>query len=891
MRLPGLARALLALLLIALAALPEGGALPAFGGAVWLLAALAVGAEAAGRSGRGGGSGAVGGRGRAWHAALLALAAWFAVQALPAPPGLRAVIAPGQAEAIAAVAPEDPARLPEWLDRLARYDLEAAVGEAGAWGDVRYPGSPPWSPGGVRLEGAAWWAAQWGGLLMLGAMGWRIAGSGRGSRALLIGVMLLGVGEAVFGLANRDGPSTGIGVKTAYLGSATGTFVNRSHFGALLALALGCAWGLAASLFPLIPEEVRRHRQRKTRSSQPPGLVAVAGDKLPRLVLLAFFTAILSVGLVMSRGRGPLLGLAAAGVIVGLWVSWRRRDPLHAGIAIAIPGCGVILSVIAFGVRGSLGRFMQALGQDDSLMSRVQVWRAALAAFRDAPLLGHGPSAFQPAWALHHPGAYLYDFPFAHSGPIQIAVEGGLVGLALLTAGLGALLWGARRLPEAPAHVVGPAAACGAVLLQSLADFPLHIPGVAAPFAALAGLVLGACHRLPAGAADRAAEQAVDPLVTVSGEIPAQPAPTPAAPAPTPAPTPADPAPAAPAPRQADRADQTEQADRADRRAWAALAAVTALAAGIAVGLDLRHPGNRSQRLGSVPAIFYVAAASPKAPEGWLAEAEAASWAMPLDPWAHLTVARGHAALARREDPEAHAFAADQAIARALWLRPRDPRLLIAAAELLLRLARALPTRDAFQARAADLLGRAVAIDGWRAEDAFRVAEPLPMPMLERIAMAAGEDARAGARVRYALAQELARRGAHSEAYAAAKRAVAEDPAFGPGWFRLGEYALKVGQPEEARAAFDTFLTMSDRPLAMEGWALYQLQRQDEAMARFRKATAKDPGNRWAWEGVALISRQREDRRNELSALRHILKIAPEDARVQARIRELEEAQ
>lgn len=134
--------------------------------------------------------------------------------------------------------------------------------------------------------------------------GWRIGRDTPTLRIFLLGIVTFAVFEALFGLANRNGPSTGIGTKVAYLGSATGTFINRGHFGAFLVLAIGALWGLAASLFPLLPEEVRRHRARKRRSSQPPGVLEASGDKVPRLVLIAFVSALCVVGIVASNSRG-----------------------------------------------------------------------------------------------------------------------------------------------------------------------------------------------------------------------------------------------------------------------------------------------------------------------------------------------------------------------------------------------------------------------------------------------------------------------------------------------------------------------------------------------------------------------------------------------------------
>jgi hypothetical protein len=240
---------------------------------------------------------------------------------------------------------------------------------------------------------------------------------------------------------------------------------------------------------------------------------------------------------------------------------------------------------------------------------------------------------------------------------------------------------------------------------------------------------------------------------------------------------------------------------------------------------------------------------------------------------------------ARRGGPEIEAAAAalvtdaDPAVRLGLSVRVQQQAIL-------LRLS--ADPEPMIRARAADLLGQAVAIDGWRAEDAFSVAAGLSNEMLARIAAAAGEDARASARVRYAYAQELSRRKDFPAALAAAQQAVQEDPGFGPGWFRLGEYALRLKQEPEALAAFQRFLATDDRPLAMEGWAWYHLDRHEEAITRFRKAVAADPSNRWAWDGIALISRARDDRRNELGALRRILKMEPGNEKIRQRIDELE---
>jgi tetratricopeptide (TPR) repeat protein len=828
MRTPWLERAMAMAMLgvVVLAAVLEGGVVVAYGGAVY---ALAVALGAAWIVARG--VDPLPGLAKVGFGLLFGVLLY---QALPIPEAVRALVAPGQAAWIARVAPEWQGGLDGWLQAVAAYDIAAAVGIDEAWaydtlagslaGDVR--------PGAIAPDAWRWSAGQ---VLALGVV-WLVgAGLGRSpvaTRTILVGLLIFCVGEAIFGLANRNGDTTGIGVKSFYQGSATGTFVNRGHFAALLVLGVGCAWGLAASLFPLRSEEVLRHAARRTRSSQPPSVFEASGDRVPRLALLGFVVAVLLVAVVASQGRGPIMGLAVSGLAVGGWMAWRRKETFHLGIALAVPVVGGMLAALAFGVRGSFGRFRGLLEGDASLASRLELWRDSLVAWGDAPLFGAGLGGWPLAHALHEVPDHLYSFSNAHNEPIETLVEMGLVGvvgwvLVLLALGRGTVL-ALREVPhdEGTAAGVGALVAVLAVVVQSLGDFPLDIPGVALPWALLGGVAQG------------------------SLTMPARPG---------------------------------------ARGPVLAVAAVAFVLCAWAAADDAEFAGSRADRLAERGQIWADPDRKGKTVAvvaRWGERAHARAAERPLDPWAHAAVAEAEARLAWAGwkvggprpsgfAPEDHAFRAELALTRAYTLRPRDPRLLLVLAQALAVLGDRAPTPDAFDARATRLLADAVARDGWRAEEAMAIGDTLSDDALARIAASAKGTPRALARVHTAHGKALERRGKRAEAAAAYTAAIAADGRYGPALFAAGSLARGDGDTAAAEALLRRFVSADERAGGMEGWAYILLGELDQAEMRLRRVVSQSPSNRWAWEGLAEIALQRQNVAEERSALQRILALDP----------------
>lgn len=279
-----------------------------------------------------------------------------------------------------------------------------------------------------------------------------------------------------------------------------GTFFHHTSAGAYL----NTAWPLAAGLLAL-----------KVRGARAFGLVLV--------ILLAAHATHVS--------RFPQVAALASGVVLLVRFGWLRA-PRPRLVLAGILGSSLLLGV-ATGRLGEIGeRWRQVRSADvtaqpvpplaewprlvraDLLIpnryqtgpagDRGEAQQAALRGLADRPWTGHGPGNWRAAAAMHSGDPYVRTFylylQFAHQDFLQAAAERGLPGIGALLV----LLVPAAVLPlflhplGAPAVLgISTAAGLGAVLLQSLLDFPLQIPAVALNAHVLAGLAWAGLNPTP----------------------------------------------------------------------------------------------------------------------------------------------------------------------------------------------------------------------------------------------------------------------------------------------------------------------------------------------------------------------------------------------------------
>lgn len=286
------------------------------------------------------------------------------------------------------------------------------------------------------------------------------------------------------------------GEKIAYLGSATGTFVNRNSFATFI--AMGLCVGAALMLEKMTAPKMR----------MPRGPKAWSPEKFEILVL-AMLLAVLVVTIVSTQSR---MGLAAAGLgVMSIFVlmDWKRGAPLiwSAAKGVGFYVFGGIAFVALFG-GATAERFVFVEQNADT---RIELYRQAWAMFQERPLLGYGLDSFRVGFeAFHQPNLYpgvVWDL--AHNTYLGNWVELGLFFGSLpvvITALIFVTLIGIIRRRRS--HYTAAIAAVGVIVVaavHSTADFSLEMAANVYLFITLVAMGAARLRRRPtAPAADEA---------------------------------------------------------------------------------------------------------------------------------------------------------------------------------------------------------------------------------------------------------------------------------------------------------------------------------------------------------------------------------------------------
>ena len=270
--------------------------------------------------------------------------------------------------------------------------------------------------------------------------------------------------------------------KTAYLDSATGTFINRNHFAGFLAATLPLGVGLV----------IAAARRARRRSPHRTGFIAALGPDGSKALLLALAALIGAAGLLLSFSRaGTALGLVA---IVGTAGIVLRGKPLHKWAAIALVVAVAAIPLFDLGADRLFSRYARTGEDFHGVGGRPDVAKDTLRMIEAFPAAGVGFGAFTWAYPAFSSPQVRLHYTHAHDDLLQLAAEGGLLALAFLALALVALFrFGFRALRDARDPVVtGAAFGLSALLVHGLVDFNFHIPANAAIAALLSGILFGA---------------------------------------------------------------------------------------------------------------------------------------------------------------------------------------------------------------------------------------------------------------------------------------------------------------------------------------------------------------------------------------------------------------
>ena len=318
-----------------------------------------------------------------------------------------------------------------------------------------------------------------------------LATDARTARQLLLIMAWAGCGYALYGILAELGDPTLLLFrrKEAYLGYATGTFVNRN--------TAATFWGSSALLF-LVP--LLRFAHRRDRADAPPSRrpIAMLAHYLSSPTALAFGFAVCVAAIAMTGSRAGLLLSICAFLVAGalylapLPIDNLRRWGLGAGVAV------LALMLLQF-VGGTVAGRIGSHGLIDE--QRLAAYGRAIAMIRDYPLLGIGYGNFEvtfPAYRTAELGSVgVWDR--AHSTPLELAAELGLPATVLIAIiclwYVYLLFWSSLRRRRDRYIPIAGASVAALGLLHSSIDFSLQIPGFGVFFAAIVGC--GLAQSLP----------------------------------------------------------------------------------------------------------------------------------------------------------------------------------------------------------------------------------------------------------------------------------------------------------------------------------------------------------------------------------------------------------
>ncbi len=265
---------------------------------------------------------------------------------------------------------------------------------------------------------------------------------------------------------------------SGYGGDVRGTYINRNHFGAFMAMGLMLATGYASSLinnhFRKNDNLLQNTRDRILR------LLSLEQSHSKRLLII-FSGVIIGLGLVLSASRGSIISAALGLLVMGVFYVTRLSQKRNGLIVLAI-----FLLIGAYGVHVGLEHTVERF-QSEQLQSsfegRYRYAEKTMDVFRDYELTGVGIGNFQYAYPRYQaPEDMGLLIDYAHNDWAQLLAESGIVGFVIVLFGIGYFVyffirrWQSRRDPQALALGVVPLAVVTTMGVHSYFDFNLHIP-------------------------------------------------------------------------------------------------------------------------------------------------------------------------------------------------------------------------------------------------------------------------------------------------------------------------------------------------------------------------------------------------------------------------------
>lgn len=277
--------------------------------------------------------------------------------------------------------------------------------------------------------------------------------------------------------------------KTAYLGLATGTFVNRNHLAGYL--ELGAAMAIGLILADLKVADLSSWKKR---------LVALLDFLFSTRLRIRVFLAVIVVGLVLTRSRGGNLAFFTALIALGpTYLFFKERQLFLKSAVLFLSLLAVDIWIVSnwYGLEKLTNRLEQTHAETEA---RTYAFKAFPGLIEEYSRTGSGLGTFAAVFGKNQPDdAYGY-YDHAHNDYAEFVIEAGIPGAFILALLVGlSCLHAARVILKRNDRLrVG---VCFAFLMastelaiHSMTDFNLQIPANAATYVIMMAMA-GACSQ------------------------------------------------------------------------------------------------------------------------------------------------------------------------------------------------------------------------------------------------------------------------------------------------------------------------------------------------------------------------------------------------------------
>ena len=313
---------------------------------------------------------------------------------------------------------------------------------------------------------------------------------GRQIRKIITVLILIGTFEAFYGLFElyRSNPRVLLYKKVFNLDSATGTFINRNHFSGYLEMIIPLALGLVISRINLFSMPGKKWRDR---------ISLLTGQGFTVNVLIILSIMVMSLAIFRSNSRSGVFLLAFTFFLFFALTAYTFgiAKYRHVWIKTLLKTmiAMIILITLYVGVESTVRRF-----SSDNLLrdGRPKYWADVFSVVGDFPLLGSGLGTFAAVFSAYDNTGLDGPLVHAHNDYLEYLSELGLVGFALLIAGLLCLAgdafrtWAKRKNPEIKGLGLGLIISVTVMLFHTITDFNLHIPANMLLFTVVLSLAL-----------------------------------------------------------------------------------------------------------------------------------------------------------------------------------------------------------------------------------------------------------------------------------------------------------------------------------------------------------------------------------------------------------------